>query len=255
MAASPHTFIGIDPTPRYDPFVYAALDDELHLMAIGKGRLADVIAYAAGQSAALIGINAPQKLNQGLVNQAEERQHLFPVPPNKRGNLRQAELTLLVQGVHVPRTPAQEKYCPVWMKNGFLLYQHLLSMGYRLFPADESPRQIMEVQAEAAFFALLGKAPLFELNSLEGRLQRQLALYDKKIQLSDPMDFFEEVTRFRLLRGILPAENIYSGGELNALVCAFTAWLSVHAPERLVQYGVAEEGFIYLPALEDTNLP
>jgi len=47
------------------------------------------------------------------------------------------------------------------------------------------------------------------------------------------MDFFEEVTRRRLLLGRLPYEMIYAAGELNALVGAYTAWLAVFQEQRV----------------------
>jgi len=43
------TFIGIDPTAGEKPFVYAALDHELRLLALGHGSIDDILAFAAGQ--------------------------------------------------------------------------------------------------------------------------------------------------------------------------------------------------------------
>jgi hypothetical protein len=61
------------------------------------------------------------------------------------------------------------------------------------------------------------------------------------------MDFYEEITRYRLLKSILPTKNILSQAEINAWTAAHTAWLAAHHPERIRRYGEEEEGFIFLP--------
>jgi hypothetical protein len=78
-------------------------------------------------------------------------------------------------------------------------------------------------------------------------LQRQLVLYERGVRLKDAMNFFEEITRFRLLKGILPVEQIYTAEMLDVLAAAYTAWLAGHHPERLTHVGEAEEGQITLP--------
>ena len=39
------TFIGIDPTAGEKPFVYAALDHELRLLALGHGSIDDILGF------------------------------------------------------------------------------------------------------------------------------------------------------------------------------------------------------------------
>lgn len=136
---------------------------------------------------------------------------------------------------------------PAWMRNGFELYQHLHHMGYMAFPVEGEARQCLETSAEGVFLALLERAP-FEHGTLEGRIQRQLALKDAGVSVPDAMDFFEEITRHRLMRGILPTEKIYSAGELGALAAAHVAWLAGNQPERLETLGSVEDGLMYLPA-------
>lgn len=252
MEEKPLIYLGIDPSMRYQPYVYAALDVDLRIVAIGDGPLREVLSYAAGLSSAAVAINGPQKLNQGLVQAEEEKQTLFPVAASKRGDLRQVELDLLKEGIRVPRTAAAEKECPVWMRRGFKLYKRIQKLGYKLHAFEaEQPRCYFEVQTEAVFSRLAGGAPLFDELSLEGRLQRQLILYEEDLPVSDAMKFFEEVTRFRLLKGILPTDDIYETGELNALVAAFSAWLLFHKPDQLQSFGDPIEGAIYLPVLRD----
>jgi len=44
------SYLGIDPTAGRKPFAYAALDNQLHLTALGTSSLDDVLALMAGQS-------------------------------------------------------------------------------------------------------------------------------------------------------------------------------------------------------------
>jgi len=78
---------------------------------------------------------------------------------------------------------------------------------------------------------------LFLRQTLVGRLQRALILYDEGLQMEDPMDFFEEITRHKILQGNLLTENIYSSRQLDALVMAYVAWLTVSPSERVVMKG------------------
>jgi predicted RNase H-like nuclease len=65
------------------------------------------------------------------------------------------------------------------------------------------------------------------------------------------MDFFEEVTRFRLIKGILPADNIHKPGELNALACAYLSWMLHQKPEKVTLMGDEREGKIFLPLIQE----
>ena len=119
-------------------------------------------------------------------------------------------------------------------------------LGFGGFGQGEGTRQLIEAQAEVGYWSLLGMAP-FASGTLEGRLQRQLVLHGEKMPLSDPMDFFEELTRFKLLKGILPVKELYSQAELNALMAAYTAWLTMNMPDRAEKVEGGEEGDIWLP--------
>jgi hypothetical protein len=115
------------------------------------------------------------------------------------------------------------------VRKGFSLYQGLEAFGYQTFPQADGPHQLLETQSEAVFWRLLkGKAPL--PNSLEGRLQRQLILYSIEMPVPDAMDFFLEITRFKLMQGELPDQDIHTYEELNALAAAHIAWQAGHEP-------------------------
>ncbi len=244
------TFIGIDPTAGRRPFVFAALDDELHLLALGQGEMDDVLAFVAGQRQAAVAVCAPRQLNQRVMQRDEVRQQLSPPPrPGRWTNFRLAEYLLRLHNIHIPRTPSREKECPNWMRMGITLFKRLDGLGYQAYPSQDNQHISIEVYPHASFTALLGVTP-FPKYTLEGRLQRQLILYELKIHISDPMRFFEEITRHRLLNGMLADDSIYSAGELDALVAAYTAWKTVMSPEEVSWVGDASEGQIILPVNE-----
>lgn len=205
-----------------------ALDEEQHIQAQGRGELADALSFAAGTNDAIVAINAPARLANGLAAG------------------RAVEKELLAQGAWIYQTPASLKGCPASLRRGLELHQRLAEMGYLDYPAADAQRQKIESPAEAAFWSLLGTRP-FDHLTLEGRLQRQLVLADAGINVPDAMDFFEEITRHKLLRGILPLENIFSPEELNALMCAHVAWHTAHQPESVRLMGEPEEGQLVLP--------
>jgi hypothetical protein len=243
-------FIGIDPTAGDKPFIYAALDSDRRLLALGSGSIDDVLAFAAGQKQALAAVCAPQRPNQGVMARAEVRQNLLPPPnPGRWENFRLADYLLRQRNLSIPQTPSDEADCPNWMRNGFAVFHRLEELGYAEYPQENAERQRLEVYPHASYAALLGGLP-FHKHTLEGRLQRQLALYEQEMDIPDPMNFFEEITRHRLLKGVLPTEILYTAGELDALVAAYTAWLAASHPDQVTLLGDPQEGQIVLPTLE-----
>jgi hypothetical protein len=244
------TFIGIDPTAGQRPFVYAALDTKLDLFALGHGEINDVLAFVAGQQKALVAVCSPRRPNQGLMQKPEVRDQISPPPrPGRWQKYRVSEYLLRQHNIHTPRTPARVKNCPNWMRMGFTLYQRLEDLGYHSFPTSEANHQTLEVYPHACYTVMLGQAP-FQKQTIEGRIQRQLILYEQKVGIPDPMRIFEEITRHRLLNGILALDKLYTPGELDALVAAYTACLAASAPDRIVTLGALEEGLVYLPVGE-----
>lgn len=250
MLFNKSTFIGIDPTAGKAPFVFAALDHKLGIIAMGKGNLDSVMAFVGGQEQAFVAINAPRQLNQGLMSDEAFRDTLNPRPrPGRWTGFRAAEYELRQHNIRTPRTPAKETKCPNWMKMGFQVFWRLESLGYSHFPEENSPRQVMEVYPFASYAALLGVLP-FPKKSLEGRLQRQLLLHSKNVDILDPMRIFEEITRFQLLQGILQLEGLHTPSELDALVAAYTAWQAAREPSEIALVGHPREGQVVLPVKE-----
>jgi hypothetical protein len=244
------TFVGIDPTAGLKPFSYAALDNDLHLLALGQGSMDEVLAFVGGQRQAYAAVSAPRRPNQGLMERPEVRERLSPPPrPGRWTGFRLVEYQLRQHNITIPKTAAGEQECPRWMRVGFVLYRRLESMGYCPYPTPDAPLQWLEVYPHACYCALLGLTP-FPKTTLEGRIQRQLVLHEHDLHIPDPMRLFEEITRHRLLQGVMPLQDLYSPGELDALVAAYTAWVAATRPSEALLLGDPEEGQIALPVSE-----
>lgn len=244
------SFIGIDPTAGRNPFAYAALDSNLRLIALGKGSQDEVLAFTAGQQHATVAVCAPRRPSQGLMERSEVRDGLIPHPrPGRWISFRVVEYILRQHRISCYKTPPDEKLCPRWMQMGFLLYRRLEQMGYQPYPSEEQTLQWLEVYPHASYCTLLGHVPLPK-HTLEGRLQRQLVLYKHKVGLADPMNFVKELTAHHLLQGSLPVDDLYTQGELDALVAAYTAWQATNHPDQTTSLGDASEGLVILPVKE-----
>lgn len=250
MFFSEITYIGVDPTTSGRPITFAALGGQLELLALGQGDLEQVLAFVAGQQAALVAVCAPRSPNRGLMRREEVRESLSPRPrPGRWQDYRLAEYQLRQRNITSPRTTADESRCPGWMRTGFLVYQRLEQLGYQPYAPDQTGNQSLEAYPHACFTALLERIPLPK-HSLEGRLQRQLVLHEIGLHIPDPMLLFEEITRYRLIQGILPLDSIYTPQELDALVAAYTAWSAGTQPAQVTLLGDVEEGQLVLPVAE-----
>jgi predicted nuclease with RNAse H fold len=241
-------FIGIDPSSGEDSLTYAVLDKDLHLLALSQQKLNTVSAFVGGQKSAVVGVNAPRRLNQGLMKQDAVRDDLKPQPsPGRYTAFRVAEYLLFQRNIRIPRTPAKISNCPGWIQVGFKLYRNLEEMGFMDFPAKNKGQLILEVYPHAAFTVLLERIPFLK-KTLEGRLQRQLLLHSLSLPVPDPMLLFEEITRYKILRGELPLEGLHSVEELEALMAAYLAWKAASEPDAVNLLGDARDGQIVLPS-------
>ena len=243
-------FIGIDPSGGRKPFTYAALDQHGKLAALKDGEAEDVLAFIAGQPGAIVAVNAPPRPNNGLVRQDKMAQNLPPLGISGRSlDMRLAEHQLRERGINVAMTPSRKEFCANWVQAGFDFYRRIESLGFMPYPSPDVSHQWLETHPHAIFCALLGQAPLAK-PTLEGRQQRQLVLYEQGLGMRDPMEFFEEITRHKLLKGILPLEQIYTAEELDAIAAAYMAYVAGRHPECIGKVGDASEGQIFLPVLE-----
>lgn len=241
-------YLGIDISSGAKPVTFIALDEDQQAIAIGEGDVADVLAFAAGQTGrTLAAVNAAGRPNRGRMKRTEVRSALHPVPaPGKYRALRQVEYEMIQAGFEVTETSVAAGQGLPWVRRGFNLFERLKTLGYEPFPAEDASRQVMETPSDAVYWSLLGTHPLLA-GTLEGRIQRQLALLDEGLKVPDAMDFFEEITRYKLLKSVLPIQNIFPQSELNAWAAAHTAWIATHSPERVRSFGEPEEGIAFLP--------
>lgn len=245
---TPKIYIGIELQHAWRLYTLVALDSSLKLVHLQQGKLPEILAYLATLETARVAVSAPAHLNKGRMMRADHTGGLFqPLPGNHSIELRQAEYDILAQGLPIQRTPAEVSACAAWMRRGFRLYHELESAGFSPFENPDLPRTFLETCSEAVFTCFLGRPP-FSAETLQGRIQRQLVLWERRLPVRDPMMFFEEVTRHKLLRGILPDQDILPVAQLNAYAAAFIAYQTALHPNQVQRFGEPEEGFIHLPA-------
>lgn len=247
MNSTDTVYIGIDPTSGNSDFSYAVLDSQLNLVTLAEADMEEMIAFLQEQTSAVVAINSPSGVNRGLVRQKLDQGQSSPGRAVRGADIRLAEYELRERGISVAGTPSREEFCPAWMRVGFALYAKLSDLGFKSYGADGAACQFLETHPFACFCVFADGIP-FSKPTLEGRLQRQLILNDKGLRIIDAMAFFEEITRFKLMRGILPMDALYSPEQLDVLVAAYSAWLSANRPDDVTRVGDSNEGQIVLPA-------
>ena len=123
--------------------------------------------------------------------------------------------------------------------------------GIKPYLSNNAPKQWVETNPLECFRALSGQTPQSR-RTLGGLIQRALILYDEGLQINDPMEFFEEITRHHLMAGVIPMELLYSASELDALASAYIVWLLINKPVQVDLTKNRGEGMISIPR-EDKN--
>jgi len=126
------------------------------------------------------------------------------------------------------------------------LKKKIVQAGFKPYLTSNAPRQWVETNPPECFRSLVGQT-LLPRRTLGGQLQRALILYEQGLQIDDPMDFFEEITRHHVLAGVMPMELLYSASELDALAAASVAWMLVHKPVQVDLTKNMGEGMILIP--------
>ena len=252
MISTDTIYIGIDPTSGKKEFGYAALDGNLNLIKLADANMEELVEYLENQDSAFVAINAPSRVNRGLVKDKLDEKRTSPGRAFRGVDVRLAEHELRARGINVAGTPSREEYCPAWMQLGFALYQKLSDLEFKSLGAEGADRCVFETHPYACFCVLAESIP-FPKPTMEGRLQRQSILFDKGLRINDAMEFFEEITRFKLMKGILPTDKLYSPEQLDVLVAAYTAWVAANRPGDMYKVGDKSEGQILLPVRELQN--
>ena len=224
---------------------------------MSQGTEDEVLAFVKGQDKVFVAVNSPRRTNRGFMANESFRAGLTPRPrPGRWDRWRVAEYELRQHRIKVRRTPADPANAPGWMRKGFEIFQSLEASDFRPYNAsydlqDEvnatASRYSIECYPHASFTALLERLP-FPKTALEGRIQRQLILFRKDIELPDPMQIFEEITRFRILNGEINLESLLESSQLDAIAAAYTAWAASTGDVTLI--GHEEEGQIAIPVRE-----
>jgi hypothetical protein len=121
------------------------------------------------------------------------------------------------------------------------LKKRIHQSGFMPYLQSNSPKQWVETIPRDCFRSLIGQAPLPRA-TLEGRIQRSLILRELGLNINDPMEFFEEITRHRMMMGVFPNDLLYSAPELDALVAAYVAWSTINRPVQVDLAGDRKDG-------------
>jgi len=249
MLSTDTRYIGIDPTSGQKEFGYAVLDGNLNLVTLADADLEEMLSFLDRQKSVRVAVNAPSGVNHGLVKKKLAEDTTKSRSSFRGVDIRLAEFELRERGITVAGTPSREEFCPAWMQLGFTLYKGLSEIGFKPHGPNDADRQVLETHPFACFCVLAESIP-FPKPTLEGKLQRQSILFDKGLRINDTMGFFEEITRFKLIKGLLPVDILYSPDQLDVLVAAYTAWLANNRPDEVIAVGDGMEGQINLPVKE-----
>jgi hypothetical protein len=243
-------YLGVNPSSGSKPFHFAALSDNLRIVASYQGDMQGVLAFAAGLQSGAVAVDSPAGLSRASMGRTENRER-FGLPFGSRtwSRWKLGEYELRRRNIRLYRTPTEKRLAPPWMRLGMQLHARLRELGFVPYDGADGGRVVLEVIPHACYTALLRRRP-FAKQSLEGRMQRQLVLHLEGVDLPNPLEALEEVTRHHLLSGQLPLSDLFSHQALDALMAAYTAYLAARQPERMLQLGDPEEGLITLPVPE-----
>jgi hypothetical protein len=245
--AAERVYIGIDPTAGKRLLTYTVLDADLNVLDIGDANFEGVLEAVGAYPVALCAVDAPSGPGMGLMADPDYRTSVgLKANTARYTSFRVSEFELRRRNIGLYRTPRGDKSAPAWMQLGWRLYESLRGAGYVRHP-QSGPRQVIEVHPHACFTVLLDGRP-YRKTTLEGRIQRQLVLYEEGLNVADPMDVFEEWTRHKVLTSQIRLDDLYEHDRLDALVAAYTAYLLAEQPERTTRVGDPREGTIVVPA-------
>lgn len=242
-------FVGVDTTAGPRPLTYAILDERLDILDLGEKPAEEVAGVIAAYSQVVCGVDAPIMPNQGLLADQDYRRRVGLDPARATySTYRVGEYELRRRGIYIYNTPPDPERVPRWMKESWRFYDLLRAKGFVDYP-QTGRRRLFETYPHAAFTVLIKRRP-YPKTSVEGRLQRQLILYQEGVGVRDPMYILEEWTPHHFLRGQLNMKDVHSHDELDALVAAYTAFLLEKEPHHVTAVGDQRDGQIIVPTGE-----
>lgn len=244
---SNRVFAGIDFSTGRQRLTVALLSPRLEVRSTKEHTPEETLEELASLGAVTVAVGGPLRL---LQTEMAEEALIGESPEGRSKRTRAAEADLARRGIPVRRTPALESAAPAWMRSSLRMAKEFAARGFSEGKEGrESPRVMIETHPVACAAALLGRLP-FRRETLEGRIQRQLALLREKVELPDPMDALEEITAHHILSGRLALEGIRRADELDALLAAYTAWRAYSSPDAVTWLGDDADGWICLPVKE-----
>lgn len=227
-------FIGID--VHLKDLMVAVLDEELNICLLASFEIEQVEELLKEAGPSIIGIDAPYKLNQGLMNNEAYRKQLA-VGLKGHYNKKVSEYELSRRNIQPFSTPGHISKLigwNMWMWTGFKLYKYLENLGYKSISSTQESLPIEgfgEVFPHGCFTTMLGYIPSAK-HTDGGLLERVLLLKDLGIKEVEMW-----VTGSKQVRG----------DKLDALVAAYTAYLV--SKQQVSFVGDRSEGEIILPVL------
>ena len=234
-------FVGLNVNSRPPHFTVVGLDAKLNTLFDFTGNWEDISSRLDEYQQIILALNSPVSPNTDFLRHSQKKKH----KPGKWPDVRCIEYELAEYGAPIYHTPKKKSNLLASQQYGSKLVENLKSVGFIDLESDGEKR-LIEVPAETAFWSI-DRKPLFEEFSFIGRIQRQLLLLELGFKLPDPMDFFEELTRFKLLTGKAPLDMVFDVSRLNACINAFTALKIKKDPSRVAKLGYPQEGYLYLP--------
>jgi len=244
-------FIGVDTAGGKQPYLLAVINRTGELLALSQCRLEEVIKYTSSD-VVLMAVNAPRSLPTAFEqpelsglrdwqnNLGEIQESFLPTPVFTAG-LRSGEAEMKRRKVRFSPTSMDADKSSARVRNGLRLYRQLDN----LIEFTEKGK-VIEVCSSAVYSQLID-GRLLAATSYEGRIQRQLALIQEGFRLRDPMGFYEEVTRRKLLTGNLEDIMLYSPLQLDCLAAACMARMADLEPLRVEYIGDDADGWIAIP--------
>ncbi len=245
-----HVFVGIDPTAGKRAANIAILDSELRTIYEESLPMTEVAAQIDKYPKVICALDAPLGPNIGLLADPEIRADYGLDPKGETWmDFKVSEYLLRQHGIKLYNTPRDPEKVPSWMLAGWKLVSELRELGFvNYHPEDtRSARQLFEVHPHASYAVLLGVLPR-KKDTLEGRMQRQLLLFQEQIDVADPLRMFDDITRHHMLKGDWQIEGLHTHDELDALIGAVTAYYASEKRDEISLVGDRNEGAIVVPS-------